>query len=218
MTPYYQEMGAAGPRVTLYHGDCAVLAPQLGTFSLLMTDPPYGIGEAAGKNKSRTKLAKARDYGDLTWDDRPPEPWVLDMLISKAAHACIFGGNYFALPPSSCWLVWDKENGESDFADAELAWTNYPSAVRLKRHRWAGMLRKGNEERYHPTQKPYDVIAWAIAHAPERPAGVFDPYAGSGTTLRVCKDLGINVVGIEAEETYCKLIVERLSQQTLGLA
>ncbi len=212
MKPYFDD-----GTITIYHGDCAVIAPQLGTFDLLCTDPPYGIGEARGKNKSRSKLARSKDYGVDAWDDVPPTADLIDALRSHARWQCIFGGNYFVLPPSSCWLVWDKENGENDFADCELAWTNYTRAVRRKRHMWHGMLRKDNEEREHPTQKPLAVMSWAISLCPERPTTVIDPFMGSGTTLRACKDLGIRCVGVEREEKYCEIAARRLSQQTLAL-
>ena len=160
-------------------------------------------------------MPQARDYGVSSWDDAPPDSWLLDMLRSRTRYQCIFGGNYFALPASSCWLVWDKENGENDFADCELAWTNWATAVRRKRHMWHGMLRKDNEERYHPTQKPLAVMSWAIGLCPERPSTVFDPFMGSGTTLRACKDLGIRAVGIEREEKYCEIAARRMGQETL---
>lgn len=213
MRPYFDD-----GQIVIYHGDCAVIAPQLGTFDLLCTDPPYGIGEARGKNKSRGKIAKSKDYGVAHWDDAPPSQDLIDALRAQANHQCIFGGNYFALPPSSCWLVWDKENGESDFADCELAWTNYRRAVRRKRYRWAGMMQaagRPKEERQHPTQKPLEVMSWAIGLCPVRPSTVFDPFMGSGTTLRACKNLGIRAVGIEREEKYCEIAARRLAQQTL---
>ena len=210
MKPYFTD-----GTVTIYHGDCAVIAPQLGTFDLLCTDPPYGISEARGKNRSRSNLAKAKDYGISDWDDKPPSDVLLSSLRAITRWQCIFGGNYFALPPSPCWLVWDKENGENDFADCELAWTNWPKAVRRIRHMWNGMFRKGGEAREHPTQKPLHVMTWAIGLCPGRPSTVFDPFMGSGTTLRACKDLGISCVGIEREEKYCEIAARRMSQQTL---
>lgn len=211
MAPYYKESG-----VEIYLGDCAEIAPQLGAFDLLCTDPPYGIGEAKANNPSRSKLARSRDYGRSDWDDMPPSDSLLIDLRSRCRWQCLFGGNYFTLPPARCWLVWDKENGENDFADAELAWTNYTSAVRLKRHQWHGMLRKDREPRYHPTQKPLAVMTWAISLCPQRPTSVLDPFMGSGTTLRACKDLGIpRVVGIERERKYCDIAIQRLAQQTL---
>ncbi len=225
--PYFDD-----GQVAIYHGDCGVIAPTLGTFDLLCTDPPYGIGEARGKSRGRNKPVRDKrngkvyaqrvvDYGCDDWDDAPPSQELIDALRSRARHQVIFGGNYFALPPSSCWLVWDKENTGA-FADAELAWTNYDRAVRLKRYQWNGMMRGGvagvhAEPRFHPTQKPLAVMTWAISLCPERPTSVFDPFAGSGTTLRACKDLGIRCVGIEREERYCEIAARRLSQQTLAL-
>lgn len=240
MTPYYDD-GVC----SIYHGDCAEIAPQLGRFDLLCTDPPYGIGEARKNHGSRRRVYDKRagrsphgaawqvrrEYGRTQWDggkewdDLPPSDELLADLSSRVEWQCIFGGNYFTLPPSSCWLVWDKENGASDFADAELAWTNYTCAVRLKRYQWAGFLRGGlagraaieAEPRYHPTQKPLAVMSWAIGLCPERPTSVLDPFMGSGTTLRACKDLGICAVGIEREEKYCEIAARRLGQGVLAL-
>lgn len=220
MQPYYEADG-----ITIYHGDCAEIAPTLGRFDLLCTDPPYGIGEARKKTRRRGgqfnrsglgTIALDRDYGDSEWDDAPPSDAMLIEIRDLAHWQCIFGGNYFALPPSSCWLIWDKENS-GDFADAELAWTNYTGAVRLRRRLWNGMIRKDHEPRYHPTQKPLAVMSWAIGLCPERPTTVLDPFMGSGTTLVACKNLGIRAVGIEREEKYCEVAVRRLAQRTLAL-
>ncbi len=159
--PYYEHAG-----ITIYHGDCRQILPSLGIVDIVLTDPPYGIGEAAGKNKSRGKLAIAKDYGSSTWDNSTPEEWVFGMIRAMSRYQIIFGGNYFPLPPSSCWLVWDKLNGESDFADCELAWTNLPKAVRRIRWQWAGMLQENmghKEARFHPTQKPLGVMSWALS-------------------------------------------------------
>lgn len=216
--PYYSE-----PRIDIFLGDCAEIAPQLGRFDLLCTDPPYGIGEARRKARRRGgnlnksglgTLAPDRDYGDSGWDDAPPSDDLVTSLRASARWQCIFGGNYFALPPSPCWLVWDKENS-GDFADAELAWTNYNGAVRLRRHLWNGMIRKDHEPRYHPTQKPLAVMSWAIGLCPDRPTSVLDPFMGSGTTLVACKNLGIRSVGIERERKYVDIAIDRLRQQTL---
>lgn len=212
LAPYYDHGG-----ITIYHGDCRDILPLLGVFDLLLTDPPYGIGEAAGRNKSRGKLATSRDYGDDDWDDAPPDRATIELCRAHAKRSIIWGGNYFALPEGSCWLVWDKDNGETDFADCELAWTNLPGAVRRKRYRWHGMLQepgRRKEQRYHPTQKPLEVIAWALGRA--LPVGsVLDPFMGSGTTLRAAKDAGIRGVGIERIERYCEVAVKRLAQETL---
>src|SRR5688572_23084323 len=127
-----REIGLA----TLYLGDCRDILPTLGKVDAVVTDPPYGIGEAAGKAKKRTfdparwPGGAPRDYGDDNWDNEPIDAETIAKLLEKARFSVIFGGNYYALPPTNCWLVWDKENGDTDFADCELAWTNIPKAVR----------------------------------------------------------------------------------------
>lgn len=209
-TPYYQQDG-----ITIYCGDNRRILPLLDGFDLLLTDPPYGIGADNRKRiLSRGKLANPKDYGESNWDSEAPESWVLQMALSKADSQIVWGGNYYPMPPSSCWLVWDKENGENDFADCELAWTNLPKAIRRIVHRWHGMLRKGNEARFHPTQKPLDVITWCLGHVAEAKT-VCDPWAGSGTTLVAAKLKGLQAVGIEINEQYCETAVQRLAQGVL---
>ena len=198
----------------LIHGDCREVLPLLPPVDLVLTDPPYGIGEAAGKNKSRGKIAVARDYGDDTWDNEPPPAWLIGLMREKGRHQIFFGGNYFALPPSSCWLVWDKENGENDFADCELAWTSLPKAVRRIKWRWAGMLQQdmaNKEEREHPTQKPVPVMRWALMQA-KGVQTVCDPFMGSGTTGVACVMEGLQFVGIERERRYFDVACERMER------
>lgn len=211
---YYQESG-----ITIYHGDCREILPQLEPVDLVLTDPPYGIGESRARVLSRSSngskkwgTAKATDYGDFEWDSKPVEYGILEKCIDMSQRMICFGGNYYPFPPSRCWLVWDKETG-NDFADAELAWTNLDSAVRLKRYLWAGFRKEKPESRYHPTQKPLEVIAWALSLAPESCEIILDPFMGSGTTLRAAKDLGRKAIGIEIEEKYCEIAAKRLQQE-----
>lgn len=198
----------------LWHGDCREVLPLLMPCDLILTDPPYGIGEAAGKNKSRSKSAIARDYGNDEWDNEPPPAWVIELMRAKAKWQVLFGGNYYSLPPATCWLVWDKENGDSDFADCELAWTNLPKAVRRLRWRWAGMLQQdmaNKEQREHPTQKPVPVMRWALLQAKDA-ATVCDPFMGSGTTGVACALEGRAFTGIERERKYFDIACERISR------
>jgi len=213
MNHYYQDTA-----VTIYNGDCRQILPALGEFDLLLTDPPYGIGADNQKQiLSRGKKAKAKDYGEQNWDSSTVEDWLLLLALSKASNQIIFGGNYYNLPPSQCWLVWDKQNGENDFADCEMAWTNYRKSIRLKSHLWNGMIRKNNEERFHPTQKPLEIMTWALTFAGEDAKTIIDPFAGSGTTGRAAKDLGRQAVLIEREEKYCEIAAKRMAQEVLPL-
>jgi len=195
---------------TLYLGDCSEVLPTLRQVDAVVTDPPYGIGEAAGKNKSRCNLAVAKDYGDDTWDNEIVDNQVIDLIRQISDWQIIFGGNYYALPPTKCWLVWDKEN-TGDFADAELAWTNLNKAVRLKRYMWNGMLRANKEPRGdHPTQKPVGIMTWCISHLPDGSNTILDPFMGSGTTGVSAVQMGRKFIGIEREQKYFDIACQRI--------
>lgn len=199
----------------LIQGDCREILPALGPVDAFVTDPPYGIGEAAGKNKSRTNVAVARDYGNDEWDNAPVDQAVMQHMLECSRWQIIFGGNYYALPATSCWLVWDKLNGENDFADCELAWTNLDKAVRRIRYLWNGMLRANGEERGdHPTQKPVGVMSWALAQLPDRARVIADPFMGSGTTGVACVQLGLQFIGIERETRYYDAACRRIDAET----
>ncbi len=199
--------------ITLYLGDCRDVLPSLGRVDAVVTDPPYGIGEAAGKNKSRGKLAISKDYGDDPWDDEPIPAELMEYIRSFAKYTIIFGGNYYQCPPTTCWLVWDKENGASDFADCELAWTNLPQAVRRLKFMWNGMLRAHGESRGdHPTQKPIGVMKWCIEQLPDECEMICDPFMGSGTTGVAAGKIGKKFIGIEREEKYFEIAIRRIEK------
>jgi site-specific DNA-methyltransferase (adenine-specific)/modification methylase len=198
----------------LYLGDCLEVMPTIENVDAVVTDPPYGIGENSKKNKSRGGLAKPNDYGDYDWDNVSVENLYrhITSARSRSKYQIIFGGNYYDLPPTSCWLVWDKLNGNNDFADCELAWTNLKQAVRVKRHLWNGMLRAGEErnvKRVHPTQKPIEVMRWCIEQIPACQT-ILDPFMGSGTTGVACVKLGRKFIGIELEEKYFDIACKRI--------
>lgn len=216
---------------TVYRADCSDVIPLLPKVDALVTDPPYGIGEAEGKAKTRTSgLASRkrdasryqRDYGVSEWDDETADAEIA-AAVDKARWAIVFGGNYYDLPPTSCWLVWDKLNGETDFADCELAWTNLPKAVRRIRFLWNGCMRRERDiPREHPTQKPVEVMRWCIEHLPDNTRTILDPFMGSGTTGVAAVKLGKRFIGIEREQKYfdiaCKRIEDAYRQPDLFVA
>lgn len=196
-------------------GDAKDVLPTLSRVDALVCDPPYGIGEASGKAVTRTsglasRLRDARDYGVSDWDDETADD-VVALAVGKAKWSVVFGGNYYDLPPTSCWLVWDKLNGDTDFADCELAWTNLPKAVRRIRFLWNGCMRRERDiEREHPTQKPVDVMKWCIEHIPTPNDTILDPFMGSGTTGVACVKLGRKFIGIEREPKYFDIACRRI--------
>jgi site-specific DNA-methyltransferase (adenine-specific)/modification methylase len=196
---------------TLYLGDCMEILPTLPKVDAVITDPPYGINENSKKVASRGKLALPKDYGDFDWDKTPPPDSLIELIRTKGEYQAFFGGNYFTLPPTSCWLVWDKLNGSNDFADCELAWTNWPKAVRRLQWRWNGMIRQGNEERYHPTQKPLEVMKWVMTLCPKSDS-VLDPFMGSGTTGIAAIQMGRKFIGIEREPKYFDIACKRIEK------
>jgi DNA modification methylase len=213
--PYYEDKYS-----TIYLGDCREVLPHLPKMDLVLTDPPYGIGEARGRNKTRGCLATSKDYGNASWDDEPIDEELLKMVRKAGDKQIIFGGNYFPLREASCWLIWDKDNGETDFADCEMAWTNLGGAVRMLKYKWQGMLQQHmgqlKEDRWHPTQKPQIVMRWCIEKAEQKLKAkiqtILDPFMGSGTTLVAAKNLGRKGIGIEICEAYCEIAVKRLAQ------
>ncbi len=223
--PYYQD-----DNCTIYHGDCAEILPLLGKVDAIVTDPPYGIGESSKKNASRAKPfgsstalggahIKPKDYDTFNWDDRRPSGAVINRIQNSSQFQIIFGGNYFNLPPTSCYLIWDKDNS-GDFADCELAWTNLKKAVRMLTYRWNGCLQEtsggAKENRVHPTQKPIKVMEWCITHLPIKTGLIVDPFMGSGTTLIAARNLGFKSIGIDQDQRYCEIAKKRLTGE-IGL-
>ena len=183
---------------------------------------PYGI-DAAGRGTigSGSKAIPATTFTPMSWDKTPASADLMSLVFSRARWQIIFGGNYYKMPPASCWLVWDKQIGGS-FADCELAWTNLPKAVQRIRYRWSGFLRQNNEPRGdHPTQKPVEVMKWCLAQLPDDATTILDPFMGSGTTGVACVQLGRRFIGIEREREYfdaaCRRIAAAYAQPRLVL-
>lgn len=195
--PYYEKDG-----ITIYHGNCQNILPNIPKVDLVLTDPPYGIGIA--KNPFRQKHEKS------SWDSKPVDKNLLMLSIKSGKHSIVWGGNYFELPVSQKFFVWDKVQPE-DFSSAmcEQAWSNIPGPAKLFRKRVVGYFKQ------HPTQKPVELMSWCIQQAPEAQT-VLDPFMGAGTTLASAKELNRKAIGIEIEEKYCEIASKRLSQQVFS--
>ena len=192
---------------TLYCGDCAVIAPTLGRFDLLLTDPPYGISADRCRGSERFGWV---NYGEgvKSWDEAPPDGALIRSLVSLAGKSILWGGNYFAdnLPATMGWLVWDKGQRNFSLADCELAWTSMNVAARVMTYARAMALKDGKE---HPTQKPIAVMKWCVKMAGEAQT-VFDPFMGSGTTGIACHQMGKTFTGIEREPKYFDIACRRI--------
>ena len=196
-----------------------------GCVDAIITDPPYGIGESMKNHASRGRRATLGaplsnqkaigiDYGASTWDAERMSEECFSQLFRVGVEQVIFGGNYYSdlLPPSPCWLVWDKENGNNDFSDCELIYTSFKTAVRCFRFRWQGMLQgdmANKERKHHPTQKPIPLLIWIMEKYTSPGAIVLDPFLGSGTTLRACRETGRVGLGFEIDPQYEGVIRKR---------
>ena len=188
----------------LYLGDCMDILPTLPRVDACITDPPYGLAE---KLKGGT-WGEQFDGVSKVWDAKPWKP-TTDFLAS-AETFIIWGGNYFALPPSRCWLVHDKTLRGMTFADAELAWTNMDKNVRVLSY----LVPRGflGEAREHPTQKPLALMRWCIDKCKPDPKTILDPFMGSGTTGVAAVQLGRKFIGIEREPKYFDIACKRIEQ------
>jgi site-specific DNA-methyltransferase (adenine-specific) len=209
MKPYYQDES-----VTLYHGDCMEIVPSLGRFDLLLTDPPYGINASSGVGKYGVR--KWGGGNDKHWDKQTAAPELMSLLLGAADKHIVWGGNYYEFPPSRQFLVWDKGAGfkNRSFAECEMAWCSMDGNAKIfARDPLAAGDYVGKE---HPTQKPLALMLWCLGLVPTA-ITVLDPFAGSGTTGRACKDLGRRCVLIERDEKYCEIAAKRMGQEVLSL-
>lgn len=204
----------------IYNMDCIDGMKQISDKSvdLVLTDPPYGIGENNERNLSRGTLAKPGDYGHYEWDKKRIEKKYFDEIFRISKNQIIFGGNYYIdfLHPSMCWIVWDKDNGGCDFADCELAWTSFNKAVRKFKWKWHGFFQEytnhRKEKRYHPTQKPLALFEWILEKYSKPGDLILDPFVGSGTTAIACKKLKRNFICIDINPKYCDITNDRLDK------
>jgi DNA modification methylase len=187
----------------LWLGDCREILPTLGKVEAVVTDPPYGIADVwQGGGRHGWANAKAHTEQRNGWDHRP-DAAVFKMMLSMSAHQIIWGGNYFDLPISRCWLVWNKPERGFTLAEAELAWTKRDSVIRVFD------CPRSEPDRVHPTQKPVELMSWCVA---KTTGAVLDPFMGSGTTGVACARLGRRFVGIEIDRRYFDIACKRIDE------
>lgn len=214
MKPYYEHAG-----ITIYHGDCLEIAPQINGITAIISDPPYGMNWDTDSQKRYTRKIKGagRAAPRVIGDDTPfnPSPWL------KYKKVILWGYQHFANKlPTGTILVWIKKNDESFgtfLSDADTAWFNNGHGVYCFRDLGLYKIRSmGSKDSDHPTVKPLSLMKWCIDKARlDKDDLILDPYIGSGTTLRAAKDLGRKAIGIEIEERYCEIAAKRLAQEVL---
>lgn len=184
---------------TLYLGDCLEILPTLGKVDAVVMDPPYGLGD----RMQGGTWGAASKYADMrAWDGKTPD---LTSILALPGEFVVWGGNYFPLPLSRCWLSWSKINAVPTMAAIELAWTNLDRPSK----EWRGGV--GVHDSGHPTQKPLSLMEWCLGFVPD--AGtILDPFMGSGTTGVACVNLGRKFIGIEIEPKYFDIACRRIEE------
>ena len=191
-------------------------------FDLAVVDPIYGAVKSgySHDSKSTSRLAKARHYDEEIWKQPKTGKDYFTELFRVSKHQIIWGGNFFVEEinkNSPSWLVWDKRNGENQYADCELAWTSFPTAVRIFRYRWQGMLQENmqnKEVRIHPTQKPVALYQWIFQNYAKPGYKILDTHLGSGSSRIAAYDAGLDFVGFEIHKGYFDLQEERFQRNT----
>jgi len=188
-------------------------------FDLAIVDPPYGIDV---NNQSQGKgggVAKKIEYTKKDWDKFAPNKEYFTELKRVSKNVVIFGANHFIenIPKanSSCWIVWDKDNGGTDFADSELAYTTFKTAVRNYKCKWSGMLQydmKNKEIRIHPTQKPIRLYEWVLDSYAKENDKILDTHLGSGSIALACHNRGFDLTACELDTEYYNDALKRLKE------
>jgi hypothetical protein len=214
LKPYFQDEW-----VTIYHGDCQFVAPVIGRFDLLLTDPPWGIFHIPTAVKMFGKeTIYCKDLSASAWDKRPDAD-LMKMLFTITDKHIVWGGNYLADILGACAgpLIWNKKTGANTLADGEMAWSDVVGTMRIFTHQWCGAFKDSERglAALHPTQKPEALMRWCIEKVPNAQT-ILDPFCGSGTTLVAGRDLRMQVVGIEISEKYCEIAAKRLQQGVLN--
>lgn len=215
------------PISEVYNEDCLKVMGRFPDkfFDLAIVDPPYGINHSiiaakqSGKQYGKAAAPKA-DYVLKDWDKQTPVKAYFDDLLRVSKNQIIWGANHFIskIPyDTSCFIVWNKENGANNFADCELAWTSFKSSVRLVSIRWNGMLQydmKNKEVRIHPTQKPVKLYRWILQHYGKPGDKILDTHLGSQSSRIAAFNMGFDFWGAELDQQYFEMGNKRFYNET----
>lgn len=179
-------------------------------FDLAIVDPPYGLGEKL--TKGGTWAAK-HSKNDASWDIAPIQNY-WDQLFRVSTNQIIWGGNYFGLPPSRCFIIWDKVAHMDTLADCEYAWTSFDRNAKIFRH-----VRNTKETRIHICQKPEELYRWLLKNYAKQGMKLLDTHVGSASSLVAFEEMGFEYVAFEKDPDYyrdsCKRLEAHRKQQSL---
>jgi site-specific DNA-methyltransferase (adenine-specific) len=196
------------PKIEYYNEDCMAGMARYPDkhFDLAIVDPPYGIG--ISENPVRQAHEKKQ------WDKNIPPNEYFEELVRVSKNQVIWGGNYFDLPPTQNYIVWDKvQPHDFSLAMCELAWCSIQKPIKMFTY---SVLRERNK--IHPTQKPVALYKWLLKNYAKQGDLILDTHVGSASSLIACHDLGFNAVGFELDEDYYKESLERLNRHRKQLS
>ena len=177
-------------------------------FDLAIVDPPYGI--------DITKSGRLKKYNgnNANWDNETPKKEYFDELFRVSKNAIIWGGNYFNLPPTKCFLIWDKRQPENvSFASCEFAWTSFDGVAKTF---YMSPMNTG-EHRIHTTQKPVALYSWILGRYAKEGDKILDTHVGSASSLIACYKNNLDFIGFEIDKHYYNLANERLTDEMAQL-
>lgn len=188
------------PPNTFLNADCMDYLPKCpaGYFNLAIVDPPYGI-DWMGQIKNPNLNKNWKKHTSKNWDASPPVPEYFEELKRVSKNQVIWGGNYFDLPKTRCWLIWDKMQ-EFNGSDFEMAWTSFDKPSKI--FRMARCQAYVGRDKIHPTQKPEELYRWTLKYLGRAGDLILDTHVGSGSSLIACKELGFNYAGFEIDKEY----------------
>ena len=185
-------------------------------FDLAIVDPPYGINASEMTMGSGTNKKWSKGKG---WDCNVPKEQYWQSLFRVSKNQIVFGGNYFNLPLVRGWIFWDKGiNGDSSFADGELAWTSFDKVLRKANVRYKGFLGMDKDVRMHPTQKPVDLYKWLLHNYAKQGDKILDTHLGSMSIAIACHDYGYHLTGCELDADYFADGVKRVNSHIKQLS
>lgn len=186
-------------------------------YELSICDPPYGINASRMTMGKGSANDKKKHDTSKKWDLEIPNQEYFKELFRVSKHQIIWGGNYFGLPPTRCYLLWDKLDYNSDFASHEMAWTSFNKNVKcFKRARGAENDHRG---KIHPTQKPVKLYEWLLLNYAKEGDKILGTHLGSGSIAIACHNLGFDLTACELDKDYYEAAIKRIEthkqQQTL---
>ena len=195
----------------LWHGDCREILPGLPFFDLVLTDPPFGLGnfvQITGRKRGRGDgVGKA-----VEWNDAPPDEAVFALIREKSKHRVIWGANFFnCFEDEGGAIIWLKRQRMPNFSKADIASCTHFKKTETVEIPWTNFTVTHEAETDHPCERPVRLYEWCLNYMPKG-LTVCDPFMGSGTTGVACVKAGKNFTGIERERKYFDIACRRIEQ------